>query len=702
MGGAAGWRRIWAGLALPLLVWPVFAGAAGEAEVDPQVPPLASLVLKDADTLLGLTEEGALLYERDPLKLSGYQYCSQAVALAESGELRLSARASSKALHLGQASGDGNLQALASRDLAIAFSYAGQLDKAEAFAREALRFPAKEPEKVLGPAYKVIGDVQARRGDYAAAVGSYETALAGASERYRPLIQASLVNALIDAGDLGRARQLLEAAPPPAEPALAAQWQRTEARLLLAERRPAEAAERYRRLLDRPPGLDSLYYQVWAWDGLARSEAALGHLQAEGQALEQALAGLDAVRARFRSEEFRMGLFSDVQDIFERAVDFHAGQGDERGAFETSERSRARALLDAVRGRASLPDDMTRLVGLAQLQEALAEDERVVQFHVLPERLLVWAVGPHSLESHSLRISAADLARLVEAFRDALAGGRRSVVPVADRLGAALLGPLRLRPGLRLIVVPHGPLHYLPFQALRLDGAWLIERHPLSLAPSTNIAVGLLKRGPRAPPELTAFGNPRVSDEYELPGAAREVRELGALFPHQRLFLGPAATRTAFLGSAGDASLLHLAAHAQADPLDPLHSRILLANEEGRRSFLEVRDLGGVDLSGTALVTLSACESGLGRVERGDEVQGFPRAFLASGSSALIASLWPVSDEAAERLMRTLYRELARGADLQRAMQAGQLAVLRQPQTAHPFFWAPFNLVGNWRLTLRD
>ncbi|MNR14035.1 CHAT domain protein [compost metagenome] len=128
----------------------------------------------------------------------------------------------------------------------------------------------------------------------------------------------------------------------------------------------------------------------------------------------------------------------------------------------------------------------------------------------------------------------------------------------------------------------------------------------------------------------------------------------------------------------------------------------MLANEGGQRSFLEVSELSGMNLSNTALVTLSACESGLGRVDRGDEVQGFPRGFLMAGSSALIASLWPVSDNAAELLMRTLYSQLARGTDLQRAMQAGQLAVLHQPRTAHPFFWAPFNLIGNWRLTVGE
>jgi CHAT domain-containing protein len=106
-------------------------------------------------------------------------------------------------------------------------------------------------------------------------------------------------------------------------------------------------------------------------------------------------------------------------------------------------------------------------------------------------------------------------------------------------------------------------------------------------------------------------------------------------------------------------------------------------------------------LPDTALVTLSACESGLGRVASGDEVLGFPRAFLSAGSGSLIASLWPVSDDATELLMSTSTAPWPRGRT-QRAMQAAQIAVLRQPKLAHPFFWAPFNLIGDWRLTVGD
>jgi CHAT domain-containing protein len=656
--------------------------------------------LADTDTLLALTSEGAVLYGQDAVKLSGYQYCSQAVALAEAGEFRQSVRAASKALHLANATRDPNLLAMANRDLAIVYSYSGQLEKAEEFAREALKHPARDPKLVVGPVQKVIGDVRTRRGDYAGAVISYDEALANSSSRYAPLVQASLVNALIESGDATRAREVLAGMAPPRDAPLTAQLDRTRARLLLAENKPAEARDLYRALTARQVGTDTEYYRLWAWDGVARSELALGQKQAAAEAVARALGGIDQVRARFRSEEFKMGLFSDLQSVFERGVAIYSDAGDARQAFEVSERSRSRALLDAVRGRAKINERAATTVDLATLQGTLAPDERVVQFHSLPDRLLVWVVGPAGIEAKTVAVRREELTELVEVFRNSIVRGRRAAITNADKLGTALLGPLGLAPGQRVIVVPHGPLHYLPFQALRLDGRYVIETHPVAVAPSISIAVQLAQRSPRVGASLTAFGNPRIEDKYDLPGAEVEVKQLAQLFPRNTVYMGAAATKTQFRDVAARSSLMHVAAHAEADAVDPLYSRILLANEGGKQNFLEAHEILGLPMDGTALVTLSACESGLGRIAQGDEVLGFTRSFLSAGSSSLIASLWPVSDDATAVLMGTLYGELAKGRDIQKAMQAGQLAVLKDPKMSHPFFWAPFNLIGNWRLTV--
>lgn len=685
-----------AALALPAQAAP--ADDLSKAELERTSTALARM--SDADTALSLTSEGALLYGNEDLKLDGYQYCSQAVALAEKGEFRQSVRAASKALHVGLQTGNDDLVAKAHRDLAIAYSYSGNLDKAEQFALEALKHAAKDPTQVIGPAHKVIGDVYTRRGNYDDAVQAYTDALAGSSERYRPLVQTSLANALILAGDLPAARTQLDAVPALENAGLQAQVDRTRASLLLAEGKPADAKTLYQSIAAREAGSDAAYQRLWALDGVARSDLALGDRNGASAAFAQALDSLDTVRARFRSEEFKMGLFSDVQSIFSSAIDLQSQLGQAPQAFAYSERSRSRALLDEVRERGKVPARAAGTVELAALQQLLRSDERVVEFHALDDRLLAWVIAPDGIREVGYPLKRHELDALVTAFRDAVIAGRQNVVDGADALGQVLLAPLQLHDGQRLIIVPHGPLHYLPFQALRTGGKYLIERHPLSISPSISIAAQLASGPARTTPRLVAFGNPDVAPEYALPGSETEVKKLATLFPQAKLYLNAEASKSRFRSVAGDARLLHVAAHAQADTVDPLYSRILLANENGKQNFLEAHEVLGLTLDDVALVTLSACESGLGRVADGDEVLGFPRAFLSAGSSSLIVSLWPVADDAAELLMTTLYGELAKGRDLQSAMQTAQLAVLHRDGMAHPFFWAPFDVIGNWRLTV--
>lgn len=686
-------------------VSPVVPAEAPAAIGDDDRAALAALGrLEDADTALSLAAEGAALYERDAVKLDGYAYCSQAVELAEKGEFRESARAASKALHVALQSGNSDLLGKAYRDLAIAFNYAGQLERAEQFATLALKYPGVDPTQVNGPARKVIGDVRTRQRRFDEAIASYEQAATESSARFRPLVDASLANALILSGDLPRARATLDGLAQPAEARQRAQLQRTRGRLLLAEGKPAEALALYQALADAPADGDETFYRAWALDGISKSQAALGQDAEAARALDEAIDTFDRARAQFRSDEFKMGLFSDLQAVFERAIVLHDKLGQPARAFDISERSRARALLDAVAGRAELKGDSGAAMDAAQLQAMLAPDEVVVAYHTLPDRLVAWVLSRDGVREAKfpLALPRADLGRLVDAYRDALIKLNPKAVGIGDQIGQLLLAPLGIAPGKRVVIVPHGPLHYLPFQALRLDGQYLIERNPISIAPSISIAARLAQRTPTARAELLAFGNPTISPDVAdpLPGAEREVQALATQFPGATLYFNAEANKTNFTSAAPKARLVHVAAHAMADTLDPLHSKVLLADEDGKPNYLEAKDVIGMDLGNVAMLALSACESGLGRVDNGDEVLGFTRSFLSAGTSTLLASLWPVSDAATEKLMTTLYADLARGVVVQDAMRDAQRAVMADPQTSHPFYWAPFNLIGNWRLTV--
>ena len=692
-------RRSRGGVALAGIVSGLAQAATDDIQEMPGSPAFESAVARtrDAETLKALTAEGQLLYQRERVKLDGYQYCSQAVAQAERGDLRESIKSASKALHVGQAQGNEDLVAVSKRDLAIAYSYAGELDRAEQYARESLGHQARNPQIVAGPAYKVLGDVATRRGKLPEAIAFYNQSFEAASDRFRPLVQLSLANAYIASGEAARARSEYDRITKP-ESSLAAMYQRGLGNLLIAEGKPAEALKAFEVASAAAAGPDAAYHKLWALEGMARSDLSLGNVSSARSRYIEAARQSEAIRSKFRSEEFKSGLFGDVQKIFEQAIVLSMDAGDIEGAWQLSERSRARALLDVVRERVAADSESSAAVSLKELLASLRKGETLVQFHSLDDRLLVWIVSDGKMEGRSLPLRSADLGAAVEAFRRSIFERRRTTVELADALHEKLLGPLALPADQRLIIVPHRGLHYLPFQALRTKDGYLIQRNPIAVVPSASVALQLAKRRFDASSKLVAFGNPANGAREDLPGAEREVQLISNLFPDRRVFFQRDASKARFREAAGAGRILHVAAHAEVDSIDPLHSRILLAAEGNDPGFLEAREVYAVDLKGVSLVTLSACESGLGRVARGDEIQGFTRSFLTAGASGLVVSLWPVADDSTELLMTKLYGELAKGSEAIDAMRSAQIAVLAQKKFAHPFFWAPFNLIGDWRL----
>lgn len=662
---------------------------------------------RDAETLQTLTAEGRLLLSRDHVTLPAYDYCSMSVSAAERGDFRDSVEAASRALVMAQRTDNADLAALSKRDLAIAYSYAGDLEDAERYAKDALASTPKAPEQVFAPAYKVLGDVALRRDQPQEAITDYNHALETASPRYRPLVLISVTNAQIAAGDTAAARKTFDAASPPPTADLEPAWRRIEGNLLLAEGKPEDARRAFSALLSESGAGDANYDRLWAHEGIGRADLALGERQHAREAFLQAVDDSEKIRARFRSDEFKTGLFGDTQSVFEMAIALTVEVGDYGSAWNLSERSRARALLDVVRNRVDAGVDDRQLngdvPGLDVVRNALQPDEAIVEYHSLEKSMVVWVIRRDGLTGHTLPIARADMDSAVTDFRNAIVRRRPTAITYGDKLYALLIAPLGLRENERLIIVPHGALHYLPFQALHNVDGFLIERHPVALEPSASIAVQLVQRERKVASKLVAFGNPTIAPAYALPGAEAEVRGIAPLFASKEVFLQGDATRLSFRDNAPTGRILHVATHAQADTIDPLHSRILLAPAtqpaDGPDSLL-AKDIYNLKLNNVSLVTLSACETGLGRIARGDEILGFTRAFFYAGATSLIVSMWPVADESSALTMRTFYSQLANGDEAIDAMRTAQLAVLHTPRFAHPFFWAPFDLMGGWRLTI--
>jgi CHAT domain-containing protein len=207
------------------------------------------------------------------------------------------------------------------------------------------------------------------------------------------------------------------------------------------------------------------------------------------------------------------------------------------------------------------------------------------------------------------------------------------------------------------------------------------------------------------------FGDPRNPRDLEgrplppLPATLAESRALARLFPGARAFLGEDATEEALKAAGRSARYLHVASHAVVDEHLPLESFLALSaprpgeeprsgQDNGRLQAWEVFEQLRLDAD---LVTLSSCGSASGQAPAGEGVLSLARAFQYAGARSVVASLWDIPDRSTALLMQRFYAGLARGLDKDEALRRAQLALLRRPETSHPFYWAAHQLIGDWR-----
>lgn len=257
-----------------------------------------------------------------------------------------------------------------------------------------------------------------------------------------------------------------------------------------------------------------------------------------------------------------------------------------------------------------------------------------------------------------------------------------------------------------ILLVPAGDLYYMPVHALgraSADGsiAYLIESKRfayLASADLLNVVAGRSdgkKSAATSRSGMLAIGNPDGS----LPGASEEVATLSGIFPKAQIFTGDDATmeQVARPGAAG-APFVHFATHGVINSRDPKESYLLLAGRPGRLTVRDlVEDTYKLSFAGTRLVTLSACETNLGGWDPSAVYGSLSRAFSKAGAPTVIASLWSVSDDSTRDTMTVFYRELTTGQSKAEAMRRAQLSILRDPRYQHPFYWAPFVILGEWK-----
>ena len=339
------------------------------------------------------------------------------------------------------------------------------------------------------------------------------------------------------------------------------------------------------------------------------------------------------------------------------------------------------------------------VLDLASLQHDLGADTALVEYTTIDDELLAFVVTEKSIEVvrnlGSEATAAAELGQLrfqIDTLRHGSEGVRRHLPDLTRRaqrhlqsLYDQLLRPIEARIGRRrLAIVPHRTLHYLPFQALHDGNGYVMERREVSYAPSALVLQQCLRRDKQRLSKALLLG---VADE-QTPRVHDEIKALTPLFPEAVALLDRAATIEALRREAPSADVVHLACHGQFRPDNPLFSSLQLGN-----GWLTVRDAYDLNLR-CALVTLSACETGVSAVAPGDELIGLARGFFAAGSPSLLISLWTVDDDATAQLMIEFYKHFIDGEAPAAALRQAQLHIMTS--RPHPFFWAPFVLVGRW------
>jgi CHAT domain-containing protein/tetratricopeptide (TPR) repeat protein len=333
---------------------------------------------------------------------------------------------------------------------------------------------------------------------------------------------------------------------------------------------------------------------------------------------------------------------------------------------------------------------------LAKLQANLPPDAALVEYFVAGDRLVAAVITREKIQilpvtvlsraTHFLQLLRFQLSKFrmgteyIRRFEEPLLRATQSHL---ESLYDELIAPLRpFFQGKHLIFVPHGPLHFLPFHALRNGEEYLCDAFTISYAPSATVFSWCQEKPTSTNTSSLVFGIPDV----RAPQILQEAQSVAELLPRSTLHVGDHATSSLLREMGPRSGLVHLATHGIYRQDNPMFSGIRLGD-----GYLNLYDLYQMRLD-ARLVTLSGCATGMSFVAAGDELLGLQRGLFCAGATTLLLSLWDVHDESTAHLMQHFYAYYIRTGDMPGAVQHAMQEVRRQ--SPHPYFWAPFVLVG--------
>jgi len=521
-----------------------------------------------------------------------------------------------------------------------------------------------------------------------------------------------------------------------------------KARCLLELGRTQEARHVLEGILHGKIPLDGyfLWEVLYDYGRIAEQEGDWSHAQTY---YSDAVDVIEEQRSTIHTEMHKIGFAGDKQAVYTRLISVLLKTQQPRSAFEYAERAKARALVDLLAQKQQfassqkVPSSVSgSLEKITSLEKALAEDasarpqaqkteikrslkvikneiqesapqfaslvtvtpirsqrvqgllapdETLLEYFYHNEDLFLFIVTRDRIQAKKLQVK--DLPNRIRELRNLLSTKNENYQAIANDLYKGLILPAEnaVSTSSQLTIVPHGILHYLPFCMLTHSNRSLAEYVSLRFLPNADVLRYILSTPKKRFSKILVLGNPDLGDaKLDLSGAEKEAASIGRIFSGSTVLTRKRATESAVKQYGPQFQILHFASHGVFDNDHPLSSAILLAPDNQNDGRLTVSELYAMDLN-AELITLSACETGLGKLASGDDVVGLTRGFMYAGAKTIVASLWPVSDEATAYLMTLFYQNL-KNMPSAAAFRAAQLKT--KEKFPNPFYWASFQLIG--------
>jgi CHAT domain-containing protein len=399
---------------------------------------------------------------------------------------------------------------------------------------------------------------------------------------------------------------------------------------------------------------------------LAQANIVWGKTDAAKAALTDGIRAFEAERALV-ADEGRLSAFDQTWQLFETAVQLAIEEKDYPRAFAMSERARARTLAEAKR--------LPRSRSLEEVQARLGDADAVIALNQFNDELAVWVIRHGSLSVLRRPLSKVDASRLIARQQDEIL--HESANPQASRnLYNEIIRPAAtaLRGVSKIVFVPDATYEDLAFSAL-WDGSrqrFLVEDVIVGAAPSVDAYITSVAAAaePRIGSPLIFGGPDRAADDV--------ARAVASVYATPALRTGDAATRARFLADAPAHSLVHVAARTAANDAYPLLSRVLLADEPGRRHSGAVlgTEIAAQAMNHTSLVVIDEVETNA--TDRGEGTLSLARAFMAAGVPAVLGTLPGANESATRDLMIGFHREMAKNLSAEQALSTVQRNAVQQ------------------------